>query len=99
MPAITFENAPVVQSLLSQVALEKPAVGRLVRITYGKHRGKIGVVQHHMVSRFKRPFRYGNEMQHLMTETRGRNGYVVRVRTESGEEFWCDADYTMVCLG
>jgi hypothetical protein len=99
MPAITFENAPVLQSLFNSVALEKPRVGRIVRVMRGKHAGKVGVVQRHQLSRFVDPFRYGNELQHHMTQARGRYGYCVRiVETETGEAFYCNADLVMVCV-
>jgi len=35
---------------------------------------------------------------HHMTDARGRYGFIIRVQTENGEEFWTKADYAMVCL-
>lgn len=59
MPYLTAENAPVFQELFNSVAKDKPAIGATVRVRLGKHTGKIGTVQRHMVSRFKHPFRHG----------------------------------------
>lgn len=98
MSVITFENAKTVQSLLNSVARDKPAVGCLVRVTRGKHTGKIGRVKRHMLSRFKDPFRYGNEMSRAMTQARGRSGFCVLIETPDEDTFWADADLTMVCL-
>jgi predicted methyltransferase len=93
----TAENAPVWQAIFDDVSKDKPAVGRLVRITRGVNTGRIGRVRRHMVSRFKNPFRYGNEASHAMTQARGRSGFVVLVECE-GLTFWADAALTMVCL-
>lgn len=96
---ITFENREVWQGLFNEVAKEKPAVGRLVRITRGKHSGKIGVVKCHQLSRFKDPFRYGNSASHAMTQARGRYGFCILVENENeNENFWTNAEYTIVCI-
>lgn len=99
MALITTENAPVLQSLFNDVALDKPQIGDAARVMTGKHTGAIGIVRHHMVSRFKRPFRYGSELSHMMTQARGRHGYIVRLETEDGESFWADASQIMLCKG
>lgn len=92
MPWITAENAPAFQSLFNDVGRDKPRIGNTVRVQSGKHKGKIGVVLRHMVSRYKNPFRYGSDASHAMTEARGRFGYVVLVRPYEGDSFWVDAD-------
>lgn len=94
---ITFENREVWQGLFNSVALEKPAVGRTVRIMRGKHHGKIGVVKKHQQSRFKDAFRYGNAASHAMTQVHGRYGFCILVQCD-GESFWTDAEYAMVCV-
>lgn len=98
MPWLTAENAPVFQDLFNTVARDKPIIGTTVRVLRGKHSGKIGEVKRHIVSRYKQPFRYGNEASHAMCQARGRYGYVVLVQPEHGPEFWIDADdKIMVC--
>lgn len=98
MPWITAENAPIIQSLFNDVSKDKPTIGATVRVRTGKHAGKIGTVQRHMVSRYKNPFRYGSEMSRAMTQVRGRSGFVVLVKTET-ETFWVDADdKIMLCV-
>lgn len=94
---ITFENREVWQGLFNSVAVDKPRVGRLVRITRGKHTGKIGVVEKHTQSKYIDAFRYGNSAQHAMTQARGRYGFIILVRNDN-ESFWCNADYAMICL-
>jgi hypothetical protein len=79
--------------LLSDVSKEKPAVGRIVRIMRGKHKGAIGPVERHIRSKFVNPYRYGSSAQHAMIDARGRYGFAVLV---SG--FWTDADNVMVCV-
>jgi len=96
--AITFENREIWQSLFNEVAKEKPAVGCKVRVTRGKHTGKIGVVRKHFVSRFERAFRYGSSAQHAMTQARGRYGFCIFVQADNGTEFFVNADYVMVCF-
>lgn len=76
---ITAENAPVIQSLLQSLNMEKPNEGQTVKVLTGKHTGKTGLVKRHMRSRFENPYRYGSEMQHHMTDARGRYGFVVLV--------------------
>ena len=97
MSIITAENAPIIQSLLQSVNMEKPNEGQIVKIMFGKRIGKIGVVKKHMRSRFVNPYRYGSEMQHYMTDARGRWGFVVLVECEGEKAFWVDADKVMNC--
>jgi hypothetical protein len=94
--SITFENREVWQGLFNEVAKDKPAVGRMVRVNRGKHTGRIGTVRKHIRSRFVDPFRYGDSAQHHMTQARGRYGYAILVANEDGE-FWTNADNVMVC--
>ncbi len=97
MSVLTQENAPVIQSLLNSVAMDKPRIGCTVKILTGKHAGKIGIVEKHIVSRFERAFRYGNEMSHYMAQARGRYGYAILVQPEDAPTFWTKADNVMVC--
>lgn len=97
MALLTRENAPLIQSLLTEVSLDKPGVGRVVRVLTGKYSKQVGTVEKHIVSRFERPFRYGNEMSHCMTQARARYGYAILVRPENGAAFWTKADNVMVC--
>lgn len=100
MPWLTAESAPIFQDLFNTVAKKKPAIGATVRVRLGKHTGKIGTVRKHIVSRYKHPFRYGNEASHAMCQARGRYGYVVLVQPlDGGPEFWVDADdKIMLCV-
>src|SRR5258708_4561226 len=98
MTLITAENAPVLQSLFTDVARDKPQIGDGARVTFGKHTGKVGTITRHALSRFKHPFRYGNDLTHIMTEARGRHYYIIRLKTDA-DEFWVDADKIMLCKG
>lgn len=93
---ITFENREVWQGLFNEVAKEKPAVGRLVRVLRGKHSGEIGKVSKHIRSRYINPYCYGNEASHHMTDARGRYGFAILVQNEN-KSFWTDANNVMVC--
>jgi hypothetical protein len=87
------------QSLFNTVALDKPSVGSTVRIVGGqKHRGKVGIVKRHQRDGYVDPFRYGNSASHMMTQARGRYGYIVLVQEFDGPTFWVKADYCMVCV-
>ncbi len=97
MTIITRENAPLIQSLLSSVARDKPKVGSTVRVRLGKHVGKVGTVDKHIRSRFENPYRYGSEMSHHMTDARGRHGYAILIKPEDGAPFWTKADNVIVC--
>lgn len=97
MAIFTAENRDMWNGLFAEVNKEKPAKGRTVRITRGKHTGKVGVVTLHAPSRFGNAFRYGNAAQHAMTQARGRHGFYIAVQTSAGERFTCSADLAMVC--
>lgn len=96
MTVITRENAPVLQSLFNSVAVDKPRVGCTVRVTSGKHKGKIGVVEKHILSQYEHAFRYGSDMSHMMTQARGRYGYAIKIKS-GDSSFWVKADNVMVC--
>jgi ribosomal protein S4E len=98
MAIFTQENAPIWQGLFNAVAQEKPALGRTIRVTRGKHTGRVGAVKRHQESQYVNAFRYGDSAQHAMTQARGRYGFCILVETADGERFWCNADYAMVCV-
>jgi hypothetical protein len=87
MPVINADNADAWRSLAKFVEKERPSVGKTVTVDKGKHRGKTGVVERHMLDRYYDAYRYGSSAQHHMTDMRGRDGYVVLIRTET-ETFW-----------
>lgn len=97
MTLITSENAPILQRLFNEVAKDKPCIGRVVRVTRGKHAKKVGIVEKHIRSRFENPYRYGSEMSHHMIDARGRYGFAILVHPEDGTPFWTAADNVMVC--
>lgn len=97
MTVITRENAPIIQSLLTMVNLDKPEVGCTIKVLTGKHKGKLGIVQKHIRSRFENPYRYGNEMSHHMTDARGREGYCILIKQGDGGTFWTKANNVIVC--
>lgn len=97
MAIFTRENASTWQSLFNEVNKEKPAQGRTVRVTRGKHAGKVGVVKRHQPSQYGNAFRYGNEASHAMTQARGRHGFAILIQPEAGPTFWTNADNVMVC--
>lgn len=96
MPAINADTVDAWKALAQDLGAQRPSIGRSVTIVNGKHKGKTGKVIAHIVSKFHNPFRYASEAQCHLREMAGRSGYVCRVRTESGEEFWVNAEYTAV---
>lgn len=97
MSVITRENAPMWTSLLGRVAEARPEVGMVAVPLKGKYRGRAGVITRHIVDRFYDPFRYGSSAQHMMTEARGRRGYVVKIAPLDGSPaYWTKAEYLCV---
>ena len=83
------------QALATKCGERRPYVGRTMCVAAGrKHRGTIGVVQKHMVSRFKDPFRYASDAQATLRELAGRAGYVVLLAPCDGSTpFWVNAEH------
>lgn len=96
MAIINADNREAWQSLANSASKEKPFVGRKVRIDNGrKHKGKIGEVMRHQQDKFWNAFRYGSPAQHMLTQMRGREGFVILVKTQT-EQFWVKAEYATV---
>lgn len=99
MSVFKQEDAAMWTGLFAEVSKEKPAVGRVVRITRGKHTGKIGTVKRHQPSQYGHAFRYGSEASRAMQQVRGRYGFCVLVQPlDGGPTFWANANLTMICL-
>lgn len=96
MALITAENAPVLQGLFNEVGKARPNPGTLVRVMYGKHTGKVGVVRKHFQSRYSTAYRYASGMSAHMLDARGRSGWCISVDAD-GDRFHVDADKVMVC--
>lgn len=80
-----------------QLSRQRPSCQRIVTIVQGrKARGRRGVVVKHMIDKYENAYRYGNETSHHMRDMQGREGWVCRVRLDSGEEIWVKARY-LVC--
>jgi hypothetical protein len=77
---------------------ECPYVGRHVRIDKGrKHKGECGIVTWHGRDRFDRDYgRYGNAMSDAIHDARGRDGFRVRIKLDSGENVFINADYITI---
>lgn len=85
------------QQLANTAAAERPSVGKLVLINRGrKHKGKVGTVTRHQRDAYSDAFRYGDSSSHFLKECRGRDGYIVLVKTEENETFWVKADYAEI---
>lgn len=92
MALITAENRDSWQTLANGCAAQRPSVGKRVRVVSGrKHLGKEGTVKWHGVNRFY-DNSYRTDAQLTLAEMRGREGYRVRVVTDSGEAFFIDAE-------
>lgn len=96
MARINEQTADAWTKIAANVEPERPSVGKRVRITKGKRVNVEGVVAEHKRSRFSTAYRYGNDAHMHMLDMRGRRGWTVRLRTDSGENFWADADSTYV---
>jgi adenosine deaminase len=93
MAAINAENASAWQAMADQLSEQRPSVGRHVRVTAGKHQGKVGTVIRHQPSQYINAFRYASDAQAHLREMAGRFGFVCRVQAAATpEQFWVDAD-------
>lgn len=91
MPAINSDTRGAWQDLANQTATNRPSKGKQVRVTEGRHAGKIGIVTWHGASRY-RETRYCSDAQLHLRDMVGREGFRCGVRTDSGETFFVDAD-------
>ena len=80
------------------LSADSPRKGKRVLIEGGrKHKGKTGTVFYHGPDRFNPPGRYcGNGLQKAMYQILGVYGYRIGVETDSGEMFFCPAEYARV---
>lgn len=92
MSCMNTETADMWKQLAADAAAQRPIAGRRVRVTVGrKHLAKEGVVVRHIPDRYSDAFRYGNDASMHLREIQGRYGFVVQIRTDSGESFWTKA--------
>jgi len=92
MSVITAENARAWRGLAQSVEIDRPSVGKRVRVTRGKRAGREGIVERHQLSRYGNACRYGDSASHMMRDMMGRSGWCVLVRDDAGATFWASAD-------
>jgi hypothetical protein len=63
-----------------------------VQVLHGKHKGKTGLVIWHGLSGYSRPLHRNIWVAHAV----GREGYRVKIKTNSNEEFFTDAKHVEV---
>lgn len=81
------------QGLINSVAINRPSVGKRVRIVSGrKHLGTEGLVAWHGLDKFSTAFRYASDAQALLRDAQGTWGFRVRIIADSGESFFVSAD-------
>ena len=84
------------QKIADNCSVDRPSVGKNVIVTEGrKHMGKSGVVITHMRDKYH-PNYHKTEASLMLQEIIGREGFVVQVKTETGEKFFVKASYVKV---
>lgn len=97
MAVFTADNRKFWQDLADTLSMDRPSVGKTVRVTGGrKHLSKVGVVVYHGVDKFSDAFRYADEAQTAYREMAGRYGYIVKIKQDDGSTFWIKADSVAV---
>lgn len=101
MSAINADTAEGWRKIAAQLEAQRPSAGKTVRVVGGrKHKGKIGTVQVHKLSRYSDAYRYASEAQAHMRDMRGRDGWVCRVLVlgagSYSEAVWIDARHLEV---
>lgn len=69
-----------------------PSREKHVRVMHGKHKDKIGLVTWHGPSSFSKPLHKNIWVAHAI----GREGYRVKIKTKTNEEFFVDAEHVEV---
>jgi hypothetical protein len=88
----TPENRQSWQELFNSLDVDRPSVGRMVRVTGGKkHLGKEGKVFWHGKDKYSDAYRYGSPAQWHFRDAAGRYGWRVGVDT-GAEKFFISAD-------
>lgn len=93
---MSYVDYKAISGPLAIAANDKPAVGRLVTVERGKHKGKTGIVTWHGKDGYSDAFRYCNGYQAAMREARGRHGYRVQILANTGETFFTKAEYAAI---
>ncbi len=85
---VAKDNAwKALSEIMSDVAKERPSVGKKVRVIRGKkHLGKEGVVFWHGSDRFQDPNRYADSFQSALRQARGTYFYRVGVMVDETQE-------------
>ena len=94
MTAITADNRDMWQTIGNDLALQRPSVGKMVRVTAGKHSGAEGRVTWHGRDKYS-DTRYVTAAQQLLRDIEGRRGWRVRVQDEF-QSFFVDANKVQV---
>ena len=94
MTIYTSENRDAWQRLFDDVAKQRPSVGKHVRVTSGKHSGKVGIVTWHGRDKFADDY-YKSDAQLALRDACGRDGFRVRIQT-STESIFVSADKVSV---
>ncbi len=82
----------VIANIAGEIAQQAPKAGKQVIVIGGrKHNGKRGVVFYHGRNPYVNLGRYCTDLQLLLRESRGRDGYRVGILTAAGEKFFTDA--------
>ncbi len=72
---------------------QRPSRDKRVKVVRGrKYVGESGIVCWHGVDKYDTSYRYMNDAQICLRDMIGRLGYRVKIRTESGYEFFVSAD-------
>ncbi len=94
---VTDGQCRALQGLFNEASKNKPSKGKTVIIRQGrKHLNKMGVVFWHGKDTFAHQSK-DNWVVDGMKQAMGRRGFRIGVKTESGEKFFCPAEYA--CLG
>ena len=92
MTSINSETRGAWQQLATDLDKTCPRVGKIVKVTSGKHSGKVGKVIWHGRDRYSDAFRYASEAQAHLRDLAGTYGFRVGIQMESGECFFVGAD-------
>ena len=83
------------QRLADDLSAQRPSVGKRVRVSSGKFRGRVGIVRWHGPDKYARDY-YRTPAQLDLRDLRGRDGFRVRVESDDGESFFAGADQVEV---
>jgi hypothetical protein len=86
------------QGLVNDTKGQRPSKGKQIRVTEGRHLGKVGEVRWHGRNKFSDAWRYASDAQLHLRDLVGRYGFRVLVLDTTGDTFFVDADKVEVLV-